>query len=175
MYRVRVLQLDRAVRRDSSAALNIHGAVAAAVCNAVALRRTLKLPREDTTVYRLINSEGDNCSGLIVDVYGRHAVAVASAGWVLQHVEGITAVLKEEAVGVSEVIWRYDSSMLEMEGVPAAAVPEATAVGGSSAPVPSTAGMAEDEELLEVMEEGIKYKLDPYGQKTGMVCIFPGL
>lgn len=168
MYRVRILQLDRAVRRDASSALSIEDTVRVAVRNAVVLRRTLNLPREDTTVYRLINSEGDNCSGLIVDVYGTHAVAVASAGWVLQHTESITAALKEEADGVQEVIWRYDSTMLEMEGVPAEAIPGAT-VGGNSAPVPSDAGTADEEQLLQIVEEGIKYKLNPYGQKTGML------
>jgi 23S rRNA G2069 N7-methylase RlmK/C1962 C5-methylase RlmI len=139
MYRVRILQLDRAVRRDASSALSVGGTVAAAVRSAVALRRSLNLPREDTTIYRVINSEGDNCSGLVVDVYGTHAVAVASAGWVVQHKDSITAALKQEIVGLQEVIWRYDGSMLEMEG--------------SSAPAASETVPGE---LLEVVEEGVR-------------------
>lgn len=152
MYRVRILQLDRAVRRDASSALSIQHTACAAIRNAVALRKTLNLPRENTNVYRLINSEGDNCSGLIVDVYGTHAVAVASAAWVLQHVESIEVAIKQEVENVSEVIWRYDTNMLEMEG--------------SSAP--EVAADSDEQPLLEVVEEGIKYSLNPYGQKTGV-------
>ena len=37
-----------------------------------------------TAAYRLVNSEGDRLSGLIVDVYGHHLVVAASSGWVVR-------------------------------------------------------------------------------------------
>jgi 23S rRNA (cytosine1962-C5)-methyltransferase len=44
--------------------------VARRIEEAVGLRRRLGLPSEETTAYRLFNSEGDGLPGLIVDVYG---------------------------------------------------------------------------------------------------------
>ena len=41
---------------------------------ALQLRRTLGLVREDNTTYRLIHGEGDRMPGLIVDIYGKAAV-----------------------------------------------------------------------------------------------------
>lgn len=35
-----------------------------------------------TNVFRLVNSEGDRLSGLIVDVLGEHLVVSSSGGWV---------------------------------------------------------------------------------------------
>ena len=52
------------------------------VQRAVALRAALGLPGAGTTVYRLINSEGDGLSGLIVDVLGEQLVVASSAAWV---------------------------------------------------------------------------------------------
>ena len=55
--------------------------LAARVAQAVALRRTLGLPSPDTTVFRLVNSEGDRLSGLIVDVLGDQLVVASSGLW----------------------------------------------------------------------------------------------
>ncbi len=45
--------------------------------NALLLRRTLNLIREDNNAYRLVHGEGDFLPGLIVDVYGSTAVLQA--------------------------------------------------------------------------------------------------
>src|SRR5450432_289708 len=47
----------------------------ARITRARALRTRLGLPSERTTIYRLVNSEGDDLPGLVVDVYGDAAVA----------------------------------------------------------------------------------------------------
>ena len=42
--------------------------------NAIAFRKSILLPNPQTTMYRLVNGEGDGMPGLIIDVYGRHLV-----------------------------------------------------------------------------------------------------
>src|SRR5215467_11561647 len=43
--------------------------IARRIAAAHALRQRLRLPREGTSAYRLVNSEGDGLPGLVVDVY----------------------------------------------------------------------------------------------------------
>lgn len=42
--------------------------------NAIEFRRKILLPNPQTTMFRLVNGEGDGMPGLIIDVYGRHLV-----------------------------------------------------------------------------------------------------
>ena len=42
--------------------------------NTIEFRRKILLPNPQTTMYRLVNGEGDGMPGLIIDVYGRHLV-----------------------------------------------------------------------------------------------------
>ena len=42
--------------------------------NAIEFRRKILLPNPQTTMYRLVNGEGDGMPGLIIDVYGHHLV-----------------------------------------------------------------------------------------------------
>ncbi|KAK3254939.1 hypothetical protein CYMTET_35864 [Cymbomonas tetramitiformis] len=87
MYRVRIMQRaeeigGRLSRGEPSLALDLPGLVQERIKAAAELRGALDLPREDTTAYRLVNSEGDRLSGLIVDRYGDLVVVQASAAWV---------------------------------------------------------------------------------------------
>src|SRR5690554_792011 len=51
------------------------------ISTAYALRRRLRLIRDDNTIYRLVHGEGDGLPGLIIDMYGVTAVVQAhSAG-----------------------------------------------------------------------------------------------
>jgi 23S rRNA (cytosine1962-C5)-methyltransferase len=55
--------------------------LAAALATAVTRRRRLGIP-DQTDAWRAVNAEGDGLSGLIVDVFGPHAVVeLFSAGW----------------------------------------------------------------------------------------------
>ena len=65
-YRVRILALA-AEKADVRSAPVI---VARRIADAVAFRASLGLPSSDTTVFRLLNSEGDRCSGLTIDQIG---------------------------------------------------------------------------------------------------------
>lgn len=153
MFKVRVLQLDREVRADPGTAMDIPALIKRRVEAAVQLRRGMGLPNDRTTVYRLINSEGDRLSGLIVDVLGSYAVVMCSAAWVALHRAAVVEALRD-AAGLGDIAWRSDGSMLKMEGLQAAAAEGAVA---------DTAGG----DGIVVIEEGIRYAVDPLGQKTG--------
>ena len=66
-----------------------------------------------TTVYRLVNSEGDGLSGVCVDVYdcggegggGKVAVAAVSAAWAHMRRDAVVKALGECA-GIDRVLWR---------------------------------------------------------------------
>jgi 23S rRNA (cytosine1962-C5)-methyltransferase len=60
---------------------------------ALALRRRMGLPNEQTDCYRLVNSEGDGLSGLVIDVYARAAVIQFTALAMQQREEQIVEAL----------------------------------------------------------------------------------
>ncbi|CAD6251720.1 unnamed protein product [Miscanthus lutarioriparius] len=82
MFCVRLMQLEEEARRDPTCTLNMERLLEARISSAVDLRRSLGLPSADTNAYRLINSEGDRLSGLIVDIFADVAVIASSAAWV---------------------------------------------------------------------------------------------
>jgi 23S rRNA G2069 N7-methylase RlmK/C1962 C5-methylase RlmI len=67
-------------------------------------------------MWYLCSSEGDRLSGLIVDVYGKCAVASSSAAWIEANKEAVIAALKTQA-GMEEVVWRPALEMLKLEGI----------------------------------------------------------
>eukprot|EP00892_Ulva_mutabilis_P011784 jgi/Ulvmu1/8979/UM005_0070.1 len=100
-------------------------------------------------------------AGLTVDVLGKRAVAMASSAWVLQHIACVTQAVRQ-AAGVEQVIWRAEEAMMELEGLSQEVVAR-LCCGGGLGPTdePSDAGEA------VVQEGGIKYLVNPLGQKTG--------
>ncbi|CAE5960304.1 unnamed protein product [Arabidopsis arenosa] len=81
MFCVRLMQLQHESSRDPSCALNIEKLLQTRISEALQLRKSLALPSANTNAYRLVNSEGDRLSGLIVDVFGDIAVVASSAAW----------------------------------------------------------------------------------------------
>jgi 23S rRNA (cytosine1962-C5)-methyltransferase len=125
--------------------------IAARLADAVALRRSLGLPSEETTAYRLVNSEGDGLSGLTVDVYG-DAVAVQFGSFAMKR--------REEAVYAALLAQLAPKTLFEV------------AAGGfaqiegfhSSARVVK----GEPRAIIPCREHGIRLEVEPLaGQKTG--------
>jgi 23S rRNA (cytosine1962-C5)-methyltransferase len=119
---------------------------------ALAFRReSIGLPDAQTNGYRLIHSEGDGLSGLVVDLYGGVAVVqVLSAGMKRREREVFDAL--REVTGVRTIVEFPSSEHLEKEGLPA----QPGAVHGD--PV----------EQLEFRERGFEYRLPiESAQKTG--------
>ncbi|KAK9830892.1 hypothetical protein WJX81_002094 [Elliptochloris bilobata] len=173
MYRVRMMQLEEEARRERGLVLDLAALLAARMAAAVALRRALGLPSADTTVYRLINSEGDRLSGLVVDVLGDCVVVASSAAWVELHRP------------LGRLVWRPSVEMLREEGLemrkrepdveeaalaaadgPGDAIDARTADGDAMEETSSTPPAREAP--VGVLEAGIHYAVQPTrGQKTG--------
>ncbi|AQK68777.1 S-adenosyl-L-methionine-dependent methyltransferase superfamily protein [Zea mays] len=116
MFCVRLMQLEEEARRDPTCALNMERLLEARISSAVGLRHSLGLPSADTNAYRLINSEGDRLSGLIVDIFADVAVIASSAAWVEKYRQEIQF-LVSKVNGVSHIKWRPSTDILKEEGL----------------------------------------------------------
>jgi 23S rRNA G2069 N7-methylase RlmK/C1962 C5-methylase RlmI len=192
MYRVRLI----ANKDDKLFGSQIEELIFARIQQAIAMRRSLQLPRTDTTVYRLVNGEGDQLSGLIIDVLGKQVVIESSAIWTENHRKTIEdAVRTIPDLEGKAVIWRPAAHRLKQDGLDLTATNSTGASGtatGCTSPsssIDSTSAAfshgrvggqhavvhtGTPEKLLQndvVMEHGIKYFLSADSdQKTGFYC-----
>ncbi len=119
---------------------------------ALDLRAALGLPSEDTTAFRLLNSEGDGLSGLIVDRLGPALVCGLHTRAAYEAREEIASLLLE-ATDAETVILRVGAEASKLEAIP-------TLVELRGSPL--------EGDHVEVEERGIRYHIDPRGgQKTG--------
>lgn len=119
------------------------------VAQAVALRRLLALPSEETTGYRLIHAEGDGLPGVIVDVYGDVLVVQLLTVGIVQRkallVDALVAALSPRSIVVSGTGRNGDAGATDGELL-------------FGAPV----------ERLSFRERGLRFELAAnQGQKTG--------
>jgi 23S rRNA G2069 N7-methylase RlmK/C1962 C5-methylase RlmI len=143
-YRVRIVRLEQ----PGEPAPEVEAIVRQRLAQAARARAALGLPSGDTTAWRLVNSEGDSLSGLVVDVYGDLAVVQASARWV-QACRGVVEAAVRETLGAAtRIVHRASAGVRREEGLAAEA--------------------AADVEPVEVLERGLRYAVDArHGQKTG--------
>jgi len=115
-----------------------------------AIARRDRLRSESTDAVRLVNSEGDGLSGLVVDLY--HDVAVieaANAG--LDRLEPLVVEEVRRAVHPRLIYFHHDLPVRQLEGL--ATEPKAIGEG-----TPATT----------IVENGLRFEVDPgTGQKTG--------
>ena len=127
------------------------------IAAAVELRRTLGYLDVDGGC-RLINSEADGLSGLIVDRYGRHLVVSLTALAMERRVDELLPLLVD-VCGPQSVLVRADDAMAKREGL---ILP--TGAGGY---VLKTWGDVPTEPIF-ISEHGVRYGVDlTRGQKTG--------
>ena len=117
-----------------------------------AARTRLGLPSADTNAYRLVNSEGDDLPGLVIDVYAdTAAVQITTLAMSMRRAEIYDAL--EAELGVKTIFELAPASYAELEGYAAGS---RIARGASRATVP-------------VLENGVALEVEPLGgQKTGM-------
>jgi 23S rRNA (cytosine1962-C5)-methyltransferase len=117
-----------------------------------ALRTRLGLPSTATDVYRLVNSEGDDLPGLVVDVFGDAAVVqITTLGLSQRRAEIFDAV--EAEIAPKTVYEVSPAGYADVEGFVAAS----RVARGASRPTVSG------------VEDGIRLEIEPLsGQKTGM-------
>ncbi|KAA0054694.1 ribosomal RNA large subunit methyltransferase I isoform X1 [Cucumis melo var. makuwa] len=152
MFSVRLMQLEEEAASDPSCTLNVEKMIETRIHTARELRKNLGLPSASTNAYRLVNSEGDRLSGLIIDVFGDLAVVASSAAWV----EKYKAEIEDCVRGIEEinhVKWRPSVDILKEEGIDVSELKETS---------PSTCP-----ERTKVKENGIFYTISLEGQKTG--------
>jgi len=119
---------------------------------ALSLRSALGLPSAETTAYRLVNSEGDNFPGLVVDVFGDAAAfQISTLGMALRREDIASAI--EEVLGPKTIYEVAAGSFAEVEGF----VAETRVVRGES------------RAQVSCLEDGIRLEAEPLqGQKTGL-------
>ena len=119
---------------------------------AVALRRRLGLPSERTSAYRLVNSEGDDLAGLVVDVFGDAVVVqVTTLGLAQRRADIFDAI--EEALRPRTLYEVAAASYADLEGFSA----QTRVARGESRP------------RVPCREDGLALEVEPLaGQKTGM-------
>ena len=124
----------------------------ARIAAAKALRRRLDLPRSSTSIYRLVNSEGDDLPGLVVDIYDDAAVAQITTLAISQRKAEIYDALEAE-LGVRTIYETSPAGYAELEGF----------VGASRV------ARGESRPTVGGLEDGIRLEIEPLvGQKTGM-------
>ncbi|KAG2328091.1 hypothetical protein Bca52824_010819 [Brassica carinata] len=158
MFCVRLMQLQHESTRDPSCALNIEKLLQTRITQAVQLRNNLGLPSPNTNAYRLVNSEGDRLSGLIVDVFGDIAVVASSAAWLEKHRNHVEACLRSSIHGINHINWRPSLDLLKEDGF------DISSLKSSSSPLPLPLPLPE---RSMVVENGITYAISLEGQKTG--------
>lgn len=118
---------------------------------AIVRRRVLGLPSAHTTVYRVVNSEGDGLSGLVIDAIGSVAVVHANSRAAYESRHAIAAMVAEQ-LGAETVVVAIGETASRLESVPAGVE---VLHGTLSGPV-------------EALERGLRLQVDPMGgQKTG--------
>ncbi|XP_057453292.1 uncharacterized protein LOC130745166 isoform X2 [Lotus japonicus] len=152
MFCVRLMQFEDEAISDSSFPLNMEKLLETRIHAAVELRRRLGLPSVHTNAYRLINSEGDRLSGLIIDVFGDVAVVASSAAWVEKYKSEIEACIRKIDY-INYINWRPSIDILKEDGVD---VSDLEDLNSSTCP-----------ERTKIMENGIVYTISLNGQKTG--------
>src|SRR4051812_17963391 len=117
-----------------------------------AVRTRLGLPSADTNVYRLVNSEGDDLPGLVIDIYAdAAAVQITTLAMSIRRADIYDAL--EATLGVKTIFELAPASYAELEGY---------AAGSRVARGASRAAIA-------VVENGVALEVEPLsGQKTGM-------
>jgi len=122
------------------------------IAKARAARARLGLPSPETNAYRLVNSEGDDLPGLVVDIYAdAAAVQITTLAMSMRRAEIYDAL--EAELGVQTIFELAPAAYAELEGF---------AAGTRVARGASRASVA-------VVENGVALEVEPLGgQKTGM-------
>jgi len=117
-----------------------------------AVRTRLGLPSPDTNVYRLVNSEGDDLPGLVIDVYADAAAVQITTLAMSMRREEIYDALEAE-LGVRTIFELTPEAYAKLEGYAAGA----------------RVARGESRGTIAVVENGIALEVEPLGgQKTGM-------
>jgi 23S rRNA (cytosine1962-C5)-methyltransferase len=111
LYRVRMIANDKIMLNFKS----WEEVLKFRIEQAIALRQSLGFPNEDTTGYRLCNSESDGLSGLVIDTFNEITVISSSAFWTELHREFILNLLKQH-FPQQKFLWLGQIKPLQQDG-----------------------------------------------------------
>lgn len=127
----------------------------AAIRRAVALRRELFRLDERSDAYRLVNSDGDGLSGLVVDRYADVLLCEVNSLGMAMRLPGWLPLL-HEAAGTRRARIHVDHDLGSLEGIRPSAFREVNAEAPPGA---------------RIRENGVRYEVDfAGGHKTGFFC-----
>jgi len=130
-----------------------------AIRRAVGLRREVAALDADTDAYRLINSDGDGLSGLIIDRFGPVLVIEVASLGLLQRLPSWLKLLHELAETRHHQI-RVDSEIARFEGISSRMVSDIEEAPGGPPP-----------RRIKIREHGALFEVDlEEGHKTGFFC-----
>lgn len=145
LYRVRVLALINE-KIDTSSYKTI---VEKRLKQAFTIRSCLNLPNQNTSAYRLFNSEADGLSGLTVDRFNSICVVASSSYWVEANKVTIMQSL-QELLPHDKIIWLPQVKPLGQDGR-------------------KEVEFDQNQECTEILEEGVKFQIEfAQSQKTGL-------
>lgn len=107
LYRVRVL----ALASEPFEINNYKSLITYRLHQANLVRKLLNLPNDNTTAYRVFNSEADGLSGLTIDRFNQICVISSSAYWVELNKEIVLEALVEQFPG-DQMLWIAQSKPL---------------------------------------------------------------
>lgn len=132
---------------------------AGAIRRAVALRRELAALDADTDAYRLINSDGDGLSGLIIDRLGTVLVIEVASLGMLQRLSGWLGLLHKLAETRHHQV-RVDPEIARFEGISSRMITGLEEGPGGPPP-----------RRVKIHEHGVVFEVDmEIGHKTGFFC-----
>jgi 23S rRNA (cytosine1962-C5)-methyltransferase len=127
----------------------------AAIRRAIALRRELFKLDEATDAYRLVNSDGDGLSGLIVDRYGETLLCEVTSLGIAQRLPKWLPLLHELA-GTKFARVHVDHDLGSLEGIKPSLFNETNAAAPAR---------------VKIREHAVRYEVDfAQGHKTGFFC-----
>lgn len=145
LYRVRVL----ALATEGIDMTNYQAIITDRLQQAKKVRGCLFLPNQNTTAYRLFNSEADGLSGLTIDRFNQFCVIASSAYWVESNKEIISEVL-QGLFPEDQLIWMAQPKPLGQDGW-------------------QNIVANETHYNTQVVEEGVMYQVEfAHAQKTGL-------
>ncbi|KAL2641303.1 hypothetical protein R1flu_008890 [Riccia fluitans] len=154
MFRVRIMQMEEEILKDPSCFMDMERLIQTRISASIELRKMPGLPGPETNAYRLINTDGDGLAGLITDVLGEHLAVASSAAWVERYRTTIEEVLSRE-ISPKSITWRPSIEILKEEGLN---LPDPTEL---------LIDLQDEIDEVEVVENCIRYRASPTGQKTG--------
>ena len=180
-YRVRIIEWSSSNHSNnksdnpSSFELSLENLLINKFLQSKLLRKSIGLPSFETNAYRLINSEGDGLSGLIIDIFDNIILVQSSAYWVEQYKDTIRHAIEkvfeqdevEEDKKTMKVQWKISESRLKQDGF---VTNESNSMNSTSL-LNTVSPSLTDSQSIIIKENNIKYLITPeLDQKTGFYC-----